>query len=548
MNILGKYEEITVIESNSEMILFMLFGREYCCIYPLKENRTGKVCFLVKNDKQYDYPHILSFKEYSDKYKYVCLYRNDDMIHFLQTYEEKVIDAVERLIALLSLSIIEQEREFQKEFLYYWNNEAKNNHLINIFVKSERVFQKMNLYSKFVSKDAFMWNVVSDGIKFNSLIKKKTEWKFYPYIGSFYIPIIDNRRILPPTHDRKWTKSDILKIVYGKEFSRISRETYTKIETTVIKHIQVLLVFEMIVDGNSINFATLITFRNKNKDTLLNKLMNDISNVEIQSSQRLDYYHLCKQIGNETSLLNKKVLLVGAGSLGSYIGKELVKSGIKELTVYDSDVLSYENVLRHDICCHHFGQAKVNALKLELEYIHPEISVKAINENIDEDKLLKETNEVDVIIFAVGSSDVQLELNKVLKQLGNPPITIYAWLEAGGFDSHLLVLDYEKQGCFQCLFTNDSGALINNKVNKVSDEYLQSHIISNGCGATRVPYGNSILLRTAGVLLDTMKKVFDGKFERNTLIDITLQNVCDRGANFIERKCQCCGNRYYEQL
>lgn len=543
LSILRKYDEISVIPTDSEEILFTLFNRKYYCVYPLKKDQTGRVCFLVKSDEQYDYPHILSFEDHSEGYSYICLYENDNIIHFLQTYEEKVVDAVERLIALLLLSPIEKEVEFQKEFLYYWNNKAINEHSIYLFIKQNRTFQKMNIYSKCISGNLVAWNVISDGIKLNQSAINKKEWNFCPVVDAFYIPIIDNRRILPPTHNKAWTKDDILKIIYGKDFSRISHDTYIKLEQTVVKHMHVLLVFEMIIEKTSSNFSVFVTFRSKAKDTLLNKLINDISNVAVYSSQRLDYYYLCRQIGNDTSLLNKKVLLVGAGSLGSYVGKELVKAGIKNLSVYDSDTLSYENVLRHNTCCLFVGQAKVDALKIELEHIHPEILVKAINENIDEDRLIKELDDVDIVIFTVGSSDVQLKLNRALKQSRSSPLVIYAWLEAGGSDSHILIIDYKKTGCFECLFTNTMGDWVNNKANNISDKRVQSNIIRNGCGATRVAYGNTILLRTTAVLLEEVKKICDGEFKNNALIDITLQEVCDKGTNFVERKCQCCGDR-----
>ena len=37
-----------------------------------------------------------------------------------------------------------------------------------------------------------------------------------------------------------------------------------------------------------------------------------------------DYSFLCEQIGNDIGLLNKRILLIGAGSLGSYVAFELV--------------------------------------------------------------------------------------------------------------------------------------------------------------------------------------------------------------------------------
>lgn len=103
-----------------------------------------------------------------------------------------------------------------------------------------------------------------------------------------------------------------------------------------------------------------------------------------------------------------------------------------------------------------------------------------------------------------------------------------------------LVIDYSKKGCFQCLFTDRNGGLINNKVNKNSD--VEVYKIRNGCGGTRVAYGNAVLLRTTAVLLDVIRKVFEMPESLNKLIDITPISVMDMEDMFVERKCGCCGD------
>jgi hypothetical protein len=148
-----------------------------------------------------------------------------------------------------------------------------------------------------------------------------------------------------------------------------------------------------------------------------------------------------------------------------------------------------------------------------------------------------------VIIFTVGSSDVQLDLNRIFMEKQYDKSVIYVWLEAGGIYSHILVVDYAKKGCFECLYTNDNGELINNKVNQLSDEQIDTKIIRNGCGATRVAYGTEILLRTTSVVLNTIRKVFNGEFNNNTLINIEPTSVDNAGNTFAERMCHCCGNR-----
>lgn len=184
----------------------------------------------------------------------------------------------------------------------------------------------------------------------------------------------------------------------------------------------------------------------------------------------------------------------------------------------------------------------MGALKYELEALHPEIHIDAINRNINALEFVKILSHFDLAIVTVGSSDVQLELNQALKkEHGNRPV-VYTWLEAGGIFSHILIVDDKYEGCFQCLFTDADGKKINNKVNQSLVEDIEQNKIRNGCGGTRAAYGNTILLRTTSVLLNTLQELFDGRIIINKLIDITPTQVKDMGNNFKERKCQCCND------
>ena len=453
--------------------------------------------------------------------------------------EDKVIMVIEQLIKLLSLSELEIEKEFQKEFLFYWDMQTTNMPAIKIYIGYDRVFQKMNVY---LNKDASI-RIVSNGIKLNDKDKKEDEkrvWEYKYKAPGYYIPIIDNRRIKPPTKDATWTEKDIKKIIQGRDIKRISHDTYEKLTHEKIKTKSVCLIFEMNVEGNAINFCCFIKFKNAIQETLFQKLSTAIVSIEPVRSIRCDFYFLNKQIGNDICVINKKIAVIGAGSLGSYISTELVKSGMRNLTIYDADDLQEANVLRHTIKNSWSGLPKVIAMKCDLEKIHPEIEINIVNKYMTSSRLKEDMDKYDMIIFTVGSSDVQLLCNKIFKTEKYDKLIIYAWLEAGGTNSHILKVDYSKKGCFECLYTDEEGNLVNNKMNKLSDEQIEASTIRNGCGGTRVAYGTEILLRTTSVLLDTVKKTLRGEFEDNCLIDIEFYSVVNRGNAFIEGKCKCC--------
>ncbi len=120
-------------------------GKEYGCWYPEIDQDTRSPIILVKNDTVYDYPHILPTgipidKNFANKYRYVCLNENESIIPFLQSFEEKITDIIEKLKHLLSLSDIEKE-EFQKEFLFYWNQAAKYTAVCKLYLEKKKNFK-----------------------------------------------------------------------------------------------------------------------------------------------------------------------------------------------------------------------------------------------------------------------------------------------------------------------------------------------------------------------------------------------------------------------
>ncbi len=538
-NILSTYDKIQILCEEDGIVFFKLKDKEYGIWHSKEERNTSKPFILVKNDGEYDYPHIFSFEIPIDKdkqkYRLVCLHEPRDTINYLISYEEKIIDTIERLIHLLSLSPLEIEEEFQKEFLYYWNEQSKNDIPLRLYIASDRVFQSMNVYQNKYK----MYRAVSNGIKLND----KDKWSYVNNICAFYIPVTDNRRILPPVKDKPWKIDDILKIVKGMDVARISHATYESIKKVKVKSNKAFIIFEMMVLNHGINFCCLIYFKNSKTETLMYKLENSIKKIEPIKTKRCDYLFLNKQIANDISIVDKKVAIVGVGSLGSYLATELVKSGIKKLILYDSDTLEEANIMRHRAKLSWSNISKVLAMKFDLESMHPEISVNAKNEYLTQETLKRDMHDFDMIIFTVGSSDVQLMANNVFKEANNDKPVIYSWLEAGGTNSHILKVDYSKKGCFECLYTNKEGDLANNKANKLSDELVKQNTIRNGCGATRVAYGTEILLRTTCVILDTVKKTFSCEFEDNCLIDINPTSIINQGNTFKEGKCRCCGDR-----
>lgn len=553
IEVLKKFEGISNIEMTAltGCISFCYFNTRFLMIIPNTERSAEKVSVFVEDGFGAVYPHIMlapiDMTEQDilpkGKYRSICLYESNSVVFSLLTFEEKIQDAVERIIDLLSMSSSQIECEYQKEFLYYWN-QAVTAHTkrLTLYIDGKERFSRMNLYETGDQE----FRLVMHGI---NLADKDTEkdgekkWKYRADVSAFFVPLSDSRGILPPIERHPWGKKEIVELIYSKSVPHIDHTIYDAICQEKVKSEIVILVFEMVVDTNIIDFSICITCVDNKKKSLRDKLLNDIKNVDILSSKRMDLTYLHCQIGNDVSLLGKKILIVGAGSLGSYVIKELCNNGFADFTIYDGDDIEPSNLMRwaySEVAT--FGGKKVNLIKWELEYIHPQIKVQAIAQNIDWTEMSKIASDFDFIIFTVGSTDVQFECNRGIHDSGCQCPIFFAWLEAGGNYSHILKMECSKAGCYECLFTDENGELVYNQANREPDNALEENTIRNGCGATRVAYGTAVIMRTVSGLLSCIKDYFINPQKENYLLTINERGIVSCEPVY-RKECRCCGRK-----
>jgi molybdopterin/thiamine biosynthesis adenylyltransferase len=107
--------------------------------------------------------------------------------------------------------------------------------------------------------------------------------------------------------------------------------------------------------------------------------------------------------------------LLGAGTLGSTIAEELIKSGVGNLTIVDYDSLEIGNVCRHRLGLNYVGQNKARALKTELLQKNPfaKINVFTSNPLLKPEEFLSNIEAADLIISCFGNDSIELFVNAV---------------------------------------------------------------------------------------------------------------------------------------
>ncbi len=112
-------------------------------------------------------------------------------------------------------------------------------------------------------------------------------------------------------------------------------------------------------------------------------------------------------LGNEVMerIAQKRVIIFGVGGVGSWCAESLVRSGIRQLTIVDSDRVCITNINRQLMATTKtVGQVKVEALKERLLSINPAADITALQKIFTEDTAGEfHLEDYDYIIDAIDS-------------------------------------------------------------------------------------------------------------------------------------------------
>ena len=105
-------------------------------------------------------------------------------------------------------------------------------------------------------------------------------------------------------------------------------------------------------------------------------------------------------------LENASVLVAGVGGVGGYAAEMLVRAGVGNLTIIDSDAVALSNINRQLIALHStVGQSKVEVLASRLRDINPQLNLKILRLFLVEDEIVRILSECnyDYIVDAIDT-------------------------------------------------------------------------------------------------------------------------------------------------
>ncbi len=156
-------------------------------------------------------------------------------------------------------------------------------------------------------------------------------------------------------------------------------------------------------------------------------------------------------IEGQERLLAARVLIVGAGGLGSPAALYLAAAGVGRIVLVDDDVVELSNLQRqilHDISG--LGRHKAQSGRDALLALNPDIEVQALVERLDDTRLIALAAQVDLVLDCCDNFATRHAINRACVATCTPLVSGAAIK----FSGQVSVYDLrdEASPCYHCLF------------------------------------------------------------------------------------------------
>ena len=173
--------------------------------------------------------------------------------------------------------------------------------------------------------------------------------------------------------------------------------------------------------------------------------------LDAAQAKRYSRHTLIPEVGEQgqLKLLDSRVLLIGAGGLGSPAAYYLAAAGVGTLGIIDSDVVEESNLQRQILHnTSRVGEYKAESAKETLEALNPDVKVVTYIERLDETNVARIIADYDVIIDGTDNFPTRYLLNDAAL-LANKPVVHGSVFR---FEGQLTVFKPYDGPCYRCLF------------------------------------------------------------------------------------------------
>ena len=168
-------------------------------------------------------------------------------------------------------------------------------------------------------------------------------------------------------------------------------------------------------------------------------------------SKRYSRHVLIPEVGEagQFKLLDSRVLLIGAGGLGSPAAYYLAAAGVGTIGIIDADVVEESNLQRQILHnTKRVGQYKAESARETIEALNPDVKVIPYIERLDETNVARIIADYDVILDGTDNFPTRYLLNDAAI-IANKPVVHGSVFR---FEGQLTIFKPHEGPCYRCLY------------------------------------------------------------------------------------------------
>ena len=156
-------------------------------------------------------------------------------------------------------------------------------------------------------------------------------------------------------------------------------------------------------------------------------------------------------VEGQAKLIAARVLIIGAGGLGSPASLYLASAGVGQITLVDADTVDLSNLQRQILHNHErIGQLKALSGQAALSKINPEVTIIPVAERVTDAELTSLIQQADVVLDCCDNYATRHAINRVCLAFKKPLVSASALR----FTGQLAIFDFRDaiSPCYHCLF------------------------------------------------------------------------------------------------
>jgi sulfur-carrier protein adenylyltransferase/sulfurtransferase len=170
-----------------------------------------------------------------------------------------------------------------------------------------------------------------------------------------------------------------------------------------------------------------------------------------EQKERYSRHILVPEIGLEgqLKLLDARVLLLGAGGLGSPTALYLAAAGVGTIGLIDDDVVDASNLQRQVIhSTETINVPKTTSARRAIEALNPDVTVNEHQTRLDSSNVIELLSQYDVIVDGADNFPTRYLLNDASVRLGKPVVSASIL----AFDGQISTFVPDQGPCYRCLY------------------------------------------------------------------------------------------------